>query len=276
MKKNRCEECLNHMKIIITAGGTTEKIDPVRKIANTATGRLGSLTAEEFVRQAGDRAEKIYYVCEPGAAVPELECLERVTVHGAQGAGEALSKLLRTEKIDAAVHSMAVSDYTAAGLTTAENLAGYLAGRLFPLSGHSFADEGALAGFLAGCIRENDRLLDRDAKVGSNYPDLILNMKQTPKLIGLFKALQPSAVLVGFKLLSGVETPLLLEAGREVLEKNSCDFVLANDLSEIGGGRHAGYLISSDRSCVRLETKAEIAREIVRSVLLRIEEEART
>lgn len=263
------------MKIIITAGGTTEKIDPVRKIANTATGRLGSLTAEEFVRQAGDRVEKIYYVCEAGAAVPELECLERVPVRGAQGAGEALSKLLRTEKIDAVVHSMAVSDYTVAGLTTAEKLAGYLAGRLFPLSGHAFAEEAALAGFLADCIRGNDSLLDRGAKVGSDHPDLILNMKQTPKLIGLVKALQPSAVLVGFKLLSGVETSRLLEEGSGVLEKNFCDFVLANDLSEIGGERHVGYLISSDRSYVRLETKAEIAREIVRSVLLRIEKEAR-
>ncbi|MFO7160860.1 MAG: phosphopantothenoylcysteine decarboxylase, partial [[Clostridium] cellulosi] len=37
------------MNVLITAGGTTENIDPVRKIKNTATGRLGSLIAEEFV-----------------------------------------------------------------------------------------------------------------------------------------------------------------------------------------------------------------------------------
>ena len=36
------------MKILITAGGTTESIDTVRGITNFATGSLGKLTAEEF------------------------------------------------------------------------------------------------------------------------------------------------------------------------------------------------------------------------------------
>mgnify|MGYP000984411623 CR=1 FL=1 len=263
------------MKIIITAGGTTEKIDPVREITNTGTGRLGALTAEEFVRQAGGRVEKIYYVCGRGATVPKLGCLEAIAVGGAQEAGDALSRLLRTEKITAAVHSMAVSDYTAASLTTAESLAAFLAGRLSALPDRAFADKRALAAFLADCIRENDRLLERSAKVRSDYPDLILNLKQTPKLIGLFKSLQPSTVLVGFKLLNRVEKARLLEAAFSVLTKNSCDFVLANDLAEISGERHVGYLISPDKTCVRLETKAEIAREIVRSVLLRVEKEDR-
>jgi phosphopantothenoylcysteine synthetase/decarboxylase len=36
------------MKILITAGPTSEKIDAVRRITNRATGRLGALIAEAF------------------------------------------------------------------------------------------------------------------------------------------------------------------------------------------------------------------------------------
>ena len=37
-------------KIIITAGGTSEKIDNVRKITNSSTGKLGKLIAEHLMR----------------------------------------------------------------------------------------------------------------------------------------------------------------------------------------------------------------------------------
>lgn len=36
------------MRVLITAGGTSEKIDNVRSITNHSTGRLGCLIAEKF------------------------------------------------------------------------------------------------------------------------------------------------------------------------------------------------------------------------------------
>ena len=39
------------MNIIITSGGTSENIDNVRKITNTATGALGSIIANEFIKK---------------------------------------------------------------------------------------------------------------------------------------------------------------------------------------------------------------------------------
>ena len=38
------------MKILITAGGTTEKIDQVRAITNHSTGRLGQALADYLVQ----------------------------------------------------------------------------------------------------------------------------------------------------------------------------------------------------------------------------------
>ena len=49
------------MNIIVTAGGTSEPIDNVRRIANTGTGRLGSLVADELAE--ADWTGHIFYVC---------------------------------------------------------------------------------------------------------------------------------------------------------------------------------------------------------------------
>lgn len=259
------------MKILITAGGSSEKIDQVRKITNTGTGRLGSLTAEEFVRQGGAKIEKIYYICEPESVVPRLGCVEVVPTHGVAEVRQALEKLLTQEKIDAVIHSMAVSDYAVESVTTAENLAKFLAERLFPLGLKRFDSADSLAEFFSACIEENDRVLDRSRKVGSDVGHLMLSMRRTPKLIKLIKTLRPSAVLVGFKLLNGVGKQELLDTAYGVLEKNSCDLVLANDLTEISKDRHAGYLLSPDKTYERFESKAEIARGIAGKVLSLIE-----
>lgn len=255
------------MNIIITAGGTTERIDPVRKISNMATGKLGSLIAEEFARQGGKQIEKIFYLCQEGAVLPSCSCVEVIPAEGSESVQNTLSSLLTDRKIDAVIHSMAVSDYTVDRVTTAGLLADFLADRLFPIRAGQFESPSALAKAITGWIRENDRLLDNRKKLASDYEDLMLSMRRTPKLIRTVKALQPSAILVGFKLLNGVDKQQLLEAGYGILEKNSCDFVLANDLTDIGPDRHVGFLLSPDRSCVRLETKQEIAHAIVRSVL---------
>ena len=55
------------MDILITAGGTSERIDEVRKISNIATGRLGSLIADAFLQKDTD----VTYLCTEGAILPK-------------------------------------------------------------------------------------------------------------------------------------------------------------------------------------------------------------
>lgn len=38
------------MRILITAGGTSENIDSVRKITNSSSGRLGAVIAEQMLQ----------------------------------------------------------------------------------------------------------------------------------------------------------------------------------------------------------------------------------
>ena len=39
------------LNIVITAGGTSEPIDNVRKITNSSTGKLGAVIAEELLKR---------------------------------------------------------------------------------------------------------------------------------------------------------------------------------------------------------------------------------
>jgi phosphopantothenate---cysteine ligase (CTP) len=71
---------------------------------------------------------------------------------------------------------------------------------------------------------------------------------------------------VGFKLLYGVSRQELLDTGLALLQKNRCDFVLANDAQSFADGGHTGFLIAPCGEPVRFEGKRAIARGIVRAV----------
>lgn len=228
--------------IIITAGGTSEKIDEVRVISNFSSGRLGLATAKAFLESETADVGRIFYLCDRNTNAPSDERIEVVRVLGVQGLLEALKMLLTTEKIDAVVHAMAVSDYTVKQVTTLEAIR-------------------------TGTENDPDKQL-ADGKISSEIDDLVIVLKKTPKVIGEIKKLRKDTILVGFKLLTNVPKDLLIDTGYKLLQKNDCDMVLANDLTEIAGDQHIGYLIEQNGNYEKLSTKKEIAEAIVRNVVL--------
>ena len=99
------------MKIVITAGGTSEKIDDVRTITNSSTGRLGYAVGTAFLQQYADELEAVYYLHGTRARHPEHEKVIPVEIGGVADLQRELGRILAEEKIDAVVHAMAVSDY---------------------------------------------------------------------------------------------------------------------------------------------------------------------
>lgn len=224
------------MKIILTAGGTSERIDDVRSITNTSTGRLGHAIGEQFLRACGDEIETLYYLHGLRAAPVEDPRVTAIPIEGVRELEAEMKRLLTEENIDAVVHAMAVSDYMVKEVTTLEK------------------------------IKAGDSSRLEGNKISSNIDDLTIIMQRSPKVIRGVKKWSPHTVLVGFKLLSHVPHEELIEVGSALLRKNDCTFVLANDLAEIGGGRHRGYLIHSDGSYDTMETNEEIAKKIVQRV----------
>jgi len=229
------------MKIIITAGGTSERIDDVRTITNSSTGRLGYAIGKAFADKYGDELERIYYLHGTRAAYVEHEKVTPIMIGGVLDLQDELTRLLTEEKIDAVVHAMAVSDYIVNEVTTLDKIRG---------------------------VEDPENAADLSGnKISSDIDDLVIHMKKSPKVINCIKKVSPETTLVGFKLLSNVPHEELIDVGYHLMQKNSCDFVLANDLKEIGKDFHRGYLIHPDKSYDTMANNEEIADMIANRVM---------
>ena len=103
-------------KIIITAGGTSEKIDNVRKITNSSSGKLGMTIANHLLVEKDDIV--IYYVCSKTSLRPSGNRVHILEIEGTLDLKNTIENLLANNHIDYFIHSMAVSDYTTDYVTT--------------------------------------------------------------------------------------------------------------------------------------------------------------
>jgi phosphopantothenate-cysteine ligase len=271
------------MNILITAGGNTEKIDEVRAIRNTGTGRLGALVAEKLALSGGDI--RVFYICDRHADEPFAsrsfrefweryggyddigilaEAKDRVSVSYADNVmslRDEVERVCKAHSIDAVVHSMAVSDYRVKNVTTPEAAATAAAG----VAG-SEGIAGALTGALADAIAGAPSAV-RGSKLSSELDRVLIVMERAPKVISLFRGLAPASTIIGFKLLSDVSEKELIDVGHALLKRNDCDYVLANDMRHIREGNHIGHLIARSGGYTTHDGKESIADAIVGTVM---------
>ena len=228
-------------KIVITAGGTSEKIDNVRKITNSSSGKLGMTIANHLLQQNKDSI--IYYVCSKNSLRPSNERIKIIEIDGTIDLKKQIETLLFNEKIDYFIHSMAVSDYMTDYVTTMEKIE-----KSIKNTEHSNID----------VITEN--------KISSYENNLVIVLKPTPKIISIIKNLSPSTYLVGFKLLDDVSKEELIEVAKKSRDKNKCDLVVANDLSNIRNGEHIAYIIDKNDRIEESHGKDDIAKKLVKKI----------
>jgi phosphopantothenate-cysteine ligase len=255
------------MNFLITAGGTAEQIDAVRSITNAATGRLGSLIADELAGR--EETGELWYVCGKNAIRPQSPRAEILPIGDTAELEAGVRGLLESRRIDGIIHTMAVSDYRVSVLTTPRLMAASLLSVLENPAGGPPDREGILRG-----IRQI-QALDRGGKIDSGEQNLILILEPTVKVISLLRGLAPEAVLVGFKLLHDAPMETLISAASALLQKNHCDFVLANDARDIRGDRHAAWLIDREGGMSPYGDKQGIARGIASRVIAKIKEKSR-
>lgn len=230
-------------KIVITAGGTSEKIDNVRKITNSSSGKLGMTIANHLLEE---KDNLIYYVCSKNSLRPRDERVKIIEIDGTIDLKNKIESLLLNEKIDYFVHSMAVSDYMTNYVTTIERVK------------ESIKNTNNIDNAFS-----NIEIINGN-KISSHEDNLVIVLKPTPKIISLIKDLSPSTYLVGFKLLDGVSKEELLSVAKKLRDKNKCDLVVANDLSTIRNGEHIAYIIDKDDEIEESRGKDDIAKKLVR------------
>ena len=95
-------------KLLISAGPTQEKIDPVRYISNYSTGKMGIAIAEEAAR----RGAQVTLVLGPTAIRPEQNILNPIRVVDVSSAQEMYeAAIAHFPEQDMAILSAAVADY---------------------------------------------------------------------------------------------------------------------------------------------------------------------
>lgn len=242
------------MRIVITAGGTSEPIDKVRKITNSGTGKLGAIIATKLLKL--DAVDEIFYICahksiKPvyGANSASGTVLHVIEIESTMDLKNAVEDVLLNNKIDYFIHSMAVSDYMIDYVSTISKLTEEIKGT------ENIEDT----------LNHATNILDNSNKLSSSENNLIVKLTQTPKIIGIIKEISPATHLIGFKLLENVEEGYLIEIARKLMVKNSCDFVVANDLKNIRGGNHKAFIVDGD-NIFECNGKDDIADKIINRI----------
>lgn len=246
--------------IIITAGPTNERIDSVMKITNMSTGALGNVVAETFLEDKYEEIETIYYVSTKLSYKPRFatEKVEFVTIESTQDLIEALKKIFATKKIDIIIHSSAVGDYAGKYVIRAEELIDEI---WETIQSVEKSEDVTKERFME--IFENPRsICNNDTKISSYEPHLMTMLTLTPKVISQIKKMAPEVTLVGFKLLDGVSKDELYQVASRLREKNQADYIVANDLSKIGNGKHWAMILNDKGIITECDTKKEIAKAL--------------
>lgn len=190
------------LRILVTAGGTQEKIDQVRAITNLSTGRTG-LEITRDLNQLGVETTLLLSAHSPflkDAQINEQANTSFVlkTFTDYESLKRVLLGELETQDFDFVIHSAAVSDYSVAKV---ESLGNDLT----------------------------------SAKKISDSEEIVLRLKKNPKLIDFLKknSKNKNVQVIGFKLTAHSSDEEIYAKVAKLFTNANCDFVVHNDISQI-------------------------------------------
>ena len=108
------EKSLQGRRILITAGPTYERIDPVRFIGNYSSGKMGFALAEECAKRGAD----VQLVCGPVQQTTSQKGITITHVESAEQMWNAANSLFPT--VDAGILCAAVADFTPSNVADAK------------------------------------------------------------------------------------------------------------------------------------------------------------
>jgi phosphopantothenoylcysteine decarboxylase/phosphopantothenate--cysteine ligase len=208
-------------RILVTAGGTRERIDSVRYIGNMSSGRTASRLADELTAAGHD----VTWLGARDAIRPELANL-MVQFYSFDDLAEQLQALLTANDYDAVVHAAAVSDFSVACVLT-----------------------------------ENGDSLDQPGGKLSSESDLLLRLKPNPKLLDQLRtwSRNPNLRVIGFKLTDTDDPQQRIAAVKKQFDDSKVDAVVHNDLSDISQKAHTFCLHTPEHEPVYCEDSEALA-----------------
>lgn len=259
------------IQIAITAGGTEEPIDGIRKITNMSSGSLGWHCLEAVLNLMHEQQRTdfcVYYIKSPTAVTKKLHeesetFVKFVNVTNTQSVYDSVEKLMSETKIDIFIHAMAISDFA---YTYSAPIAD-LSEELY----QAFAKNNTISKEDIESILTNPLSKYSFGGKISSQKEIIMGFKTTPKVISLIKKRNHAAFLVGFKLIKinkeDEREARLIEEAEKLRTTNLCDAVFANESSDLSEDNHAGILLHNGQIVARPIGKKQIAESIVNLVM---------
>lgn len=214
------------MNILITAGGTSEKIDQVRSITNTSTGKTARSIGEFLIANG---YKNIYFV-----HAQKVEALknakENISFVTSSDLEKILKEILRDTHIDIVIHAAAVSDFIVDKVV---------------INGELFESE--------------------NIKKISSQDEVELILKKRSKIIDAIKsfALKTTPLVIGFKLTNTKEEDEQMEQVLKLSMNENVDFVVHNDLNDISNNQHRTQIYFKDQLVSTGETKEHLNKNLL-------------
>jgi phosphopantothenoylcysteine synthetase/decarboxylase len=214
------------LRILVTAGGTEEPVDGVRRLTNSSTGATGGALASHFA-ECGVEVLLLHAERAPLSGIS----VERETFVTFTDLEAALRRVLSARRWDAVVHAAAVSDYSVASVE--------VDGRVFAANGRG--------------------------KIGGES-EVVIRLRPNAKLIDGIKrwSRDPDTMVVGFKLTDDPDPASHEAQVRRLLDRGTTDLVVHNDLRGIDDECHRATIFDRRGPLVQTETKEQLARELFR------------
>ena len=241
---------LTGQRILITAGGTQEPIDPVRFISNYSTGKMGVALAQVCAR----RGAEVTMVCGSMSVTPRnpFGAIHRIDALSAQEMYEAC--IAQWPRMNSAILCAAVADFTPC--EKAENKI-KKGDRSLVIGDRSLVNGGKLSS------AEATPPVSREDAPG----EWSLSLKETADIAkALGQSKRPDQKLIGFAL----ETQHEIENALHKMERKNLDAIVLNSLRDKGAGfgvdTNRVTIIRADGNSLELPllSKAEAANEIIR------------
>jgi phosphopantothenoylcysteine decarboxylase/phosphopantothenate--cysteine ligase len=218
---------LRRKKVLVTAGGTSESIDPVRVLTNVSTGETGVRVANALA-DAGHEVTLLLAKQSPFLQLVShsVECLDFTTF---EDLDQTMREALSSSRMDILIHAAAVSDYSVERVESEEGTS-----------------------------------LDREKKIRSSE-GLVLRLKPNPKILDSVRtySTNPAMRVVSFKLAtdSGAEPELSAYSSDYVFYNDASGVGRGTERHE--GGVYAlesGRYVKKDA----FRTKAELVERMIR------------
>ena len=244
-------------RILITAGGTQEPIDPVRFISNYSTGKMGVALAQVCAR----RGAEVTMVCGSMSVTPRnpFGAIHRIDALSAQEMYEAC--IAQWPRMNSAILCAAVADFTPC--EKAENKI-KKGDRSLVIGDRSLVngDRSLVNGGKPSSAEATPPVSREDAP-----GEWSLSLKETADIAkALGQSKRPDQKLIGFAL----ETQHEIENALHKMERKNLDAIVLNSLRDKGAGfgvdTNRVTIIRADGNSLELPllSKAEAANEIIR------------